>query len=78
VADHTTRVGGWDEFKQVMGDKRGFLVAGWCRKADCEAKIKEETKATVRVIPLEGERVAGTCVRCGEASSSEVYFAQAY
>jgi prolyl-tRNA synthetase len=78
VADHTTRVSTYDEFKRVMAEKRGFLVTGWCRAADCEAKIKEETKATVRVIPIEGTAVAGTCVRCGQPSPSEVYFAQAY
>jgi len=78
VADNTTRVSTYDEFKRVMADKRGFIVTGWCRAADCEAKIKEETKATVRVIPIEGAAVAGACVRCGQPSSSEVYFAQAY
>ena len=69
----------YDEFKRVMTEKRGFLVAGWCRSADCEAKIKEETKATVRVIPdRRATAAAGSCVRCGQPSSSEVYFAQAY
>jgi prolyl-tRNA synthetase len=78
VADNTTRVSTYDEFKRVMADKRGFIVTGWCRSADCEAKIKEETKATVRVIPIEGTPAAGACVRCGQPSASEVYFAQAY
>jgi prolyl-tRNA synthetase len=78
VADNTTRVSTYDEFKRVMGEKRGFIVTGWCRSADCEAKIKEETKATVRVIPIEGTAATGACVRCGQPSSSEVYFAQAY
>jgi prolyl-tRNA synthetase len=78
LADHTTRVTSWDEFKQVMAEKRGFLVAGWCGEADCEARIKEETKATVRVIPIEGEARSGACVRCGRPSAREVYFAQAY
>jgi prolyl-tRNA synthetase len=78
MADHTTRAGSWDEFKQVMADKRGFIVAGWCGNAACEARIKEETRATVRVIPLEGESRAGVCVRCGEASPRDVHFAQAY
>jgi prolyl-tRNA synthetase len=78
VADHTTRAGSWDEFKQVMADKRGFIVAGWCGNAACEARIKEETRATVRVIPIDGEARAGACVRCGEASARDVYFAQAY
>lgn len=77
VAANTTRVASYDEFKQVMADKRGFLLAGWCRDAECEARIKEETKATVRCIPLEGD-VPGTCVRCDRPSAGEVYFAQAY
>ena len=78
VADNTTRVSTYDEFKRVMADKRGFIVTGWCRSADCEARIKEETKATVRVIPIEGTPAVGACVRCGQPSSGEVYFAQAY
>jgi prolyl-tRNA synthetase len=78
VADHTTRVGSYDEFKQVMAEKRGFIVAGWCRDAGCEATIKAETRATVRVIPIEGTPAAGACVRCGQPSEGEVYFAQAY
>ena len=78
VADNTTRVSSYDQFKQVMSDRRGFLVAGWCDDAACEAAIKQETKATVRVIPIEGDAVAGACVRCGKPSPREVYFAQAY
>jgi prolyl-tRNA synthetase len=78
VADNTSRVSTWDEFRQVMADKRGFIVAGWCGDAACEARIKEETKATIRVIPIEGNERAGTCVRCGAASGRDVYFAQAY
>jgi len=78
VADNTTRVSSYDQFKQIMADKRGFLVAGWCEDAACEAAIKQETKATVRVIPIEGEAVPSACVRCGKPSPREVYFAQAY
>ena len=78
VADNTTRVSSWDEFRQIMAGQRGFIIAGWCGDAECEAKIKQETKATVRVIPLEGETRPGTCVRCGRPSPQEVYFAQAY
>jgi len=78
VADNTTRVSSWDEFRQIMAGRRGFLIAGWCGDAECEAKIKQETKATVRVIPLEGGARPGTCIRCGRPSPQEVYFAQAY
>jgi prolyl-tRNA synthetase len=78
LAENTSRVKTYDEFKAVMAEKRGFLVTGWCGDAGCEAKIKEETRATVRVIPLEGEGTPGVCVRCGKPSPREVYFAQAY
>jgi prolyl-tRNA synthetase len=78
LAENTSRVKTYDEFKTVMAQKRGFLVAGWCGEADCEARIKEETRATVRVIPLEWEGAPGACVRCGKPSPRDVYFAQAY
>jgi prolyl-tRNA synthetase len=78
LEEGTTRVAGYDQFKEVMEDKRGFLVAGWCGDAACEARIKEETRATIRVVPLEGEEKGGACVRCGRPSDQPVYFAQAY
>jgi prolyl-tRNA synthetase len=78
VAENTNRVDSYERFKEAMAGRRGFLVAGWCGDADCEARIKEETKATIRVIPIEGTPVAGACVRCGKPSPQEVYFAQAY
>ena len=78
LADSTTRVASYDEFKEVMTTRRGFLVAGWCRDADCEARIKEETKATIRVQPLNAAPSPGQCIRCGKPSSADVYFAQAY
>ena len=78
VADNTTRVSSYDEFKAVMAGKRGFLVAQWCRQADCEATIKADTKATVRCIPQELETAPGKCVRCDAPSPGAVYFAQAY
>jgi prolyl-tRNA synthetase len=76
--ERTTRVSTYDEFKQVMQTKRGFLVAGWCRSAACEAKIKEETKATIRVMPLGVADEAGKCIHCGNDSPRDVYFAQSY
>jgi prolyl-tRNA synthetase len=75
VAENTRRVETFEEFKQVMATSRGFVVAGWNGDPAVEARIKEETKATVRVIPLE-ERPA-RCVVTGEAGR-EAYFAQAY
>jgi prolyl-tRNA synthetase len=78
MAENTTRVSSYDEFKKVMADKRGFLIAPWCRQAECEAAIKAETRATVRVLPIDGEARPGPCVRCDRPSPGEVYFAQAY
>jgi prolyl-tRNA synthetase len=78
LADNTRRVATYDQFKQVMADTRGFLVAPWCGSAECEARIKQETRATVRVIPLDAPAAAGPCVRCGERAPADVYFAQAY
>jgi prolyl-tRNA synthetase len=76
VAASTTRVKTYDEFKQVMAEKRGFIVAGWNGDAGVEAKIKEETKATIRVMPL-GDPVEAECVYTGQ-KGREVVFAQAY
>ncbi len=76
VADNTTRVSSYAEFKEVMASKRGFILAGWNGDAATEARIKEETKATVRVIPMGEEREA-SCIVTGQRGR-EVYFAQAY
>jgi prolyl-tRNA synthetase len=74
--DNTTRVSSYDEFKQVMAEKRGFILAGWNGDAAVEARIKEETKATIRVIPLDGGAEA-PCIVTGQPGR-EVWFAQAY
>ena len=56
----------------------GFAVASWCGSGDCEAKIKEETRATMRCIPLEQQGAAGDCVGCGKAARDRAIFARAY
>jgi prolyl-tRNA synthetase len=76
VADNTTRVKSYDEFKQVMATKRGFILSGWNGDPAVEARIKEETKATIRVIPMGAEREA-PCMVTGQ-KGREVIFAQAY
>ena len=76
--DHTTRVGTYDEFKTVMEGRPGFVIAGWCGSADCEAQIKADTQATLRNIPFGGADVKGTCVKCGTPSPAEAWFAKAY
>ncbi len=56
----------------------GFALASWCGSGDCEAKIKEETRATMRCIPLEQQGTAGDCVSCGEPARDRAIFARAY
>jgi prolyl-tRNA synthetase len=76
--EHTTRVTSYDEFTRAMEGRPGFVVAGWCGSADCEAQIKADTQATLRNIPFDSASVTGVCVRCGAASTGEAWFAKAY
>jgi prolyl-tRNA synthetase len=63
-------------FKQAV--EKGFAFSFWCGSADCEAKIKEETKATMRCIPLEQPGGSGTCIFCGQPARERAIFARAY
>ena len=76
--EHTTRVVTYDEFKSAMEGRPGFVIAGWCGSGECEATIKTETQATLRNIPFGSENGAGTCVKCGQPSTVEAWFAKAY
>jgi prolyl-tRNA synthetase len=67
----------YDEFKEIIGSKKGFIKAGWCGKDSCEDKIKEETGATIRLIPFEPEK-AKDCIYCNESAKCYVYFALSY
>jgi prolyl-tRNA synthetase len=75
--DHTTRTSSYEEFKQIMEGRPGFVIAPWCGTLECEAAIKAETQATIRNLPLEGA-AAGSCVKCGAPAVAEAYFAKAY
>jgi prolyl-tRNA synthetase len=71
----------YDRFREVMEGAGGFVYAGWCGDAACEAAIKEETKATIRVLPDEEFRSAEppkTCLKCGRTSTAEALWAKAY
>jgi len=76
-AEHTSRVATYDEFKQVMEGRPGFVIAPWCGSGDCEAQIKTDTQATIRNLPSE-PAAGGACVRCGRPGIAEAYFAKAY
>ncbi len=76
--DHITEVNSFDEFKEVLDTKGGFIAAHWDGTIDTEAKIKELTKATIRCIPFEFKEEEGECVYSGKPSSTRVLFAKAY
>ena len=71
----------YDRFRQIMDGEGAFVYAGWCGSGACEAQIKEETKATIRVLPDEEFRSAEaprTCLKCGQAATTEALWAKAY
>ena len=76
--DHTQRLSTYDEFKAAMEGRPGFVIAPWCGLADCEARIKAETQATIRNMPLDAPRPSGCCVRCNAPAIAEAWFAKAY
>ena len=76
--DLTTKVDSYEEFKKVLEEKTGFISAHWDGTPETEEKIKEETKATIRCIPLNNEQEAGVCIYSGKPSTQRVLFAKAY
>lgn len=82
-AEHTRPIDTWDEFRAYIEAGAGFAVAHWCGDGACEAKVKEETKATIRNLPLDklagvSPEEAGACVHCGRPSPYRVDWAVAY
>ncbi|WP_420601555.1 proline--tRNA ligase [Flagellimonas sp.] len=77
-AAHITHVDTYDEFKQVIAEKGGFVSAHWDGSIETEDKIKEETKATIRCIPWKAEEEEGKCMVTGKPSTRRVLFAKAY
>ena len=76
--EHITEVDTFDEFKAVLETKGGFISAHWDGTTETEDKIKELTKATIRVIPLDAKNEEGSCVFTGKPSTKRVLFAKAY
>ena len=76
--EKTTKVDSYDEFKKVLEEKGGFIAAHWDGTAETESRIKEETKATIRCIPLNNEQEDGVCMVSGKPSKERVIFALAY
>jgi prolyl-tRNA synthetase len=76
--EHTTIANSYDEFKDLLENKGGFVLAHWDGTSETEDRIKEETKATIRCIPLDLEKEPGTCIFTGNPSVRRVLFAKAY
>jgi prolyl-tRNA synthetase len=74
--DHTFETSDYAEFK--AGVENGFVLSHWCGAAACEEKIKGETKATLRCVPLEQTTFPGRCIVCGQPAQERAYFAKAY
>jgi prolyl-tRNA synthetase len=68
----------WDDFVKLLDEKSGFIAAHWDGTTETEEKIKEQTKATIRCIPLNNKQEAGKCVLTGKPSTQRVLFARAY
>ncbi|MEZ5047354.1 MAG: proline--tRNA ligase [Chitinophagaceae bacterium] len=76
--EHITNVETWDEFKNILETKGGFISAHWDGTNETEDKIKELTKATIRCIPIDNTQEKGTCILTGKESKQRVLFAKAY
>ena len=77
--EHTTHTDSYDEFKQILEGRPGFVVSPWCGSAICEAQIKAETQATIRNIPFTGTTAAGKkCLKCDADATAHAWFAKSY
>ncbi|HUH32545.1 MAG TPA: His/Gly/Thr/Pro-type tRNA ligase C-terminal domain-containing protein, partial [Daejeonella sp.] len=76
--ENIREVSSYDEFKQVLDEKGGFISAHWDGTVETEKQIKEETKATIRCIPLDNKQEDGVCMVTGKPSTQRVLFARAY
>ena len=74
----THKADNYEEFKKIVDEKGGFVYAHWDGTTETEEKIKEETKATIRCIPLENNAEQGKCILTGKPSAQRVVFAKAY
>ncbi|MEM3986686.1 MAG: proline--tRNA ligase [Candidatus Methanomethylicia archaeon] len=78
LEEKITKVENYEEFKKILSEKGGFIKASWCGNRECEEKIKEETGATIRLIPLEREEPFSKCIYCGKEAKEVAYFAKSY
>ena len=75
---HTVRTASSDDFRRAFEGRPGFVVAPWCGSAECEARIKADTQATIRNLAFDLPPATGACVRCGQPGLTDACFAKAY
>ena len=78
MQEHTFEAGSVEEMNEILDRGRGFVLAGWCGSAECEAEVKERTRATIRVIPFDQSDEPAPCINCGTEGRGKVYYARAY
>ncbi len=76
--EHITPANNWDEFVKLLDEKGGFIAAHWDGTPETEEEIKQQTKATIRCIPLNNKQEDGICILSGKPSKERVLFARAY
>lgn len=76
--ENSYKVDSYDEFKDIVENRGGFIYSHWCGNGECELSIKEETKATIRCIPEDSPQEEGKCIYCGNPSERRVIFARNY
>jgi prolyl-tRNA synthetase len=70
---------GYDEMLEYLREAAGFVVAPWCGRSECEVRVKEDSSATIRCLPLGKEPAQpGACVCCGRSAVTTAVWAQAY
>jgi prolyl-tRNA synthetase len=70
--------GGYDELIEYLREGGGFVAAPWCGRSECELRVKDESSATIRCLPLGDEPQSGACVCCGRLGVTDAVWAQAY
>ena len=75
---HTFRPSSYEELRALIKDPGGFVEAPWCGRPACEDRVKADTKATIRALPLDPVPVGGECIVCGEPATELAIWAQAY
>jgi len=76
--ENTINIDNYTDFKNLYEKDEAFVRAGWCKGSECEEKIKEDTKATIRSLPMDDREDSGTCICCGKPSTVKAIFSKAY